>query len=124
MPDPNGIEIASMYVGHHGIEPKAETETNSGFRARVATVLRAENMVVDAHEVFSNRFHDEKVEEGEISPAIGAIGAAATTLKGMRGDLGTDLAAGVYLTEKEQRKNSGADEAMLMLALALMGGGK
>lgn len=124
MPDPNGIEIASMYVGHHGIEPKAETETNSGFRARVANALRAENMVVDAHEVFSNRFHDEKVGDGETSPAIGALGAAAAALKGMPPDMGTDLAAGVYLTEQEKRKNSGADEAMLMLAMALMGGGK
>ena len=122
MPDPNGIEIASMYVGHHGIEPKAENETNTGFRARVASVLRAENKVVDAHEVFSNRYHDEKVEDGETSPAVGVMGAAAATLKGMRPDLGTDLAAGVYLTEKEQRKNRGVDEAMLMLAMAMLGG--
>lgn len=122
MPDPNGIEIASMYVGHHGIEPKADNETNSGFRARVANVLRAENKVVDAHEAYSNRFHDEKVEDGEISPAVGAMGAAAAAFKGFPPDMGTDLAAGVYTTEADKRKKSGADDALVLLAMMLGGG--
>lgn len=111
-----------MYVGHYGIEPQAEDETNAAFRARVAGVLRGRMLVVDAHEAYTNRYHDEKPEDGDDvldSPVTGIMGATALAMQGKPDkDIGYDLAAGVYVQKKQ--RDPAADDMLVMLAM-LMG---
>lgn len=123
MPDRNGTEIATMYVGHYGIEPQAEGESNHGFRARVADRLRNNGQIIDAHEAFTNRYHDEPAREGDDTlddPNTGIMGACALALQG-RPDhgFGDDLAAGVYVSKPKSSR--AADDMLIMLAMALGG---
>lgn len=120
MPDKNGNEIATMYVGHYGIEPQAEGESNAAFRSRVADVLRRKGLVIDAHEVYVNRYHDEKTDDPLDSAMTGITGAVALALSGQNSvDMGHDFAAGVYV--KTPQRSPEADNALVMLAM-LMGG--
>jgi len=120
MPDKNGNEIATMYVGHYGIEPQAEGEDNRTFRSRVADVLRSNNLIIDAHEAYTNRYHDEKQDDILDSPTTGIVGAVALAMQGKQDkDIGYDMAAGVCVQKKQHDPTS--DDALVMLMMALGG---
>lgn len=135
MPARDGIEIATMYVGYYGIQPKAPDESNADFRARVAGVLRRESKVIDAHEVFANCYHDEERPEdaGLGNPAsLGALGHVALALNqpsdrapmnetgNARVDMETDQIAGLSL-QHSKRYDPGMANAMLLLVAAMSG---
>lgn len=117
MPASDGIEIASMYVGQFGIAPKAEDESAAAFRSRVADVLRANRMIVDAHEAYTNKYHDEAVGEGELSAATGAMGACALALGGHKQEsVGDDIVAGLYVKHAPP-PDPQRDALLLMMAM-------
>lgn len=121
MPASDGIEIASMYVGQFGIAPKAEDESAAAFRSRVADVLRANRMIVDAHEAYSNKYHDEATQDGELSAMTGTLGACALALGGHeRPSVGDDIVAGLYTENTpppDPQRDQQRDALLLMMAV-------
>lgn len=127
MPNPNGVDIANMYVGYNGIEPQKEGESNYSFRQRVAGVLRNDNKIVDAHEVINNRYHDEQLDDDTTNPVVdGICGAAALALSG-HGDIKStviDEAANKLRLKRyrEERNRDGMINAYMMLLAGMNGG--
>ena len=125
MPDPNGVDIALMYVGHDGIQPQGPDEPNFAFRSRVAQVMRSKGKIVDAHEIQTNRFHDENLkEDGGGDVRKGCMGAAALALSG-HGKIDSTVidrtAYDVMKKREEERNNPDYADALLMLVSALGG---
>jgi hypothetical protein len=126
MPDPNGTEIAQMYVGSFGIEAQRADEPNHAFRNRVAQILRTNRQIIDAHEVQNNRFHDEDRDNEDGSEVVkGVMGAAALALSG-HGELDSTLIdrAGYELTKKREREMDPAYADMMMMLVSALGGGR
>lgn len=133
MPARDGVDLAKMYVGYYGITAQAEGESNADFRARVAGALRRENKIVDAHEVFTNRYHDEKPSGDDLTDHAvtdGIAGALKLVLDGNPvaercgpdyARLETEQVAGT-LTRLQPDRDEAADNALVMLAMMLGGG--
>ena len=83
--------------------PQGEDESDGSYRERVAGVLRANDQVIEAHEVITGRRYDDP-EQGDMGPMTGIIGAMAQELHGHilsphdpERQIGDDIAYGVVV---------------------------
>ena len=112
--------IATSYAEWLNLPPQTDGEGDDAFKSRVAVALRADNRIVEAHEVLQDKRWDE---EGSDMVMAGIAGALAMALRGRNygstGDrqLGDEIAAGVVATAPPKPRMS---EAEMMIALALV----
>jgi hypothetical protein len=108
--------LANQYVGMFGIEQKKENESVAAFQSRVSGVLRDNNMLIEAHEVYHNKRY-----ENDEDVMTGIIGAVAQTFQNnnyrSRGSrqVGHDIAAGLVTKNPEPQMSTEA--ALLLLEL-------
>lgn len=112
--------IATEYARWLNLPPQAEGESDDTFRSRIAVALRADNRLIEAHEVLQDKRWDE---EGSDMVMAGVAGALAMALQGKDygstgvRQLGDEIAAGVVATAPAKQRTRAA-EIMIMLALA------
>lgn len=102
-------EQARAYGEYYDIAQNEE-ESNEAYRSRVASELRRQGKIIEAHEAASGRRWDDP-EQGPAGPLAGITGAMAQALAGFEyspGDperqIGDDVAAGIVV-------NAGPDPA-------------
>jgi len=94
--------LARQYGEHYEI-PQQKDELDSAYRSRVAGELRRQGNVIEAHEVFSGRRHDDP-NQGPTGPMAGIFGAVAQAMQGREYSpddperrISNDIAAGVIV---------------------------
>ena len=108
--------IATMYVGKFGIDAQREDESDIQFRGRVAGVLRDNEKIIEAHEVYNDEYQGE-------SDAVttGVMGALAQYMQGVdyrvsgRQQIATDFAAGMVV--KNPREEMSPEMALMAVLL-------
>jgi len=99
--------LAIQYGADYKIK-RIRDETDDNYRSRVSGILRGRGNLVEAHEVFSGRRHDDP-EQGDLGPITGLFGALAQVLEGKdyspndpERQIGDDLAVGIVTRFKDR----------------------
>ena len=106
--------LAREYGAYYGIEQR-ENESGSAYRSRVAGELRRKDMLIEAHEAFSGRTHDDPAQ-GPTGPMTGILGAVSQIMQrteypshNPERQIGDDIAEGVV--QQGRNINNSALEA-------------
>lgn len=93
---------------HYGFRAIADGENETSYRRALATFLRRNGHIIEAHEVASGKRWDQ-----DKHTALGIVGAVSKARQGKEypvDELGTDYAAGVLATTPQE--NDGLGEAL------------
>ena len=107
--DPNSIDdkfdpnaLAREYGTYYRIEQRKD-EPNELYRGRVAGELRRQGRLIEAHEAYSGRRHDDP-SQGPAGPMAGIFGAVTQAMQGRdysphdsERQIGHDITAGVVV---------------------------
>lgn len=100
-------------VREFGIETQQDGEGDSAYRSRVATALREQGHIIEAHEAYNNALYNDSPDA--MTDIMGAVAQAMNRRNYSGNPIGNDIAAGV-VAQSPKRNN---DLGMLLLALLM-----
>lgn len=109
--------LATDYAGYYNLAPQGETESDIDFRKRVASHLRRDGKVVEAHEVY----HDARWDNNG-NVLTGVLGAVAQAMQGTRyggNPLDNDIVAGEFVKYQMSPEGERAEKEKETIATLL-----